>query len=144
MPRRCIDDKPMHTIPLQIRFSDIDALGHVNNAVYLNFLELARVSFWKSLFVMKNDIDFPFILARAEIDFRHPLHLSDSANISVRTGRIGNASWDFQYIIRSENENLVIMEAKTVQVYFDYSVRKSVMIPEAMRSVLNKSAAETS
>jgi acyl-CoA thioester hydrolase len=70
-------------VPIQVRFRDLDALGHVNNAVYLTYLEVARAAYFSRLepdWVGKGH----FILARAEVDFLRPILLEDPVEVGVR------------------------------------------------------------
>jgi acyl-CoA thioester hydrolase len=76
-----------------VRFRDVDALGHVNNAVYLTYLEQARVAF-----LSPHDIDYTqMILARCEIDFRAQVSISELVEIALWPSRIGNKSFELAY-----------------------------------------------
>ena len=108
-----------------VRFRDVDAMGHVNNAVYLTYLEDARIAFLRPL-----GADVPeMILARAEVDFRAPLSEGDQLEIGVRPVRVGTKSFELAYEVRVGE--MVAAEAKTVLVSYDYSAgrpdRKSVV-----------------
>ena len=83
--------------PIQIRFSDIDWMGHVNNAVYISYIEKARIDFSERLPLNINWRETGFILARTQINYRHPALLND--NISVRTWctRVGTKSFDLGF-----------------------------------------------
>ena len=124
---------------IPLRFRDLDGMGHVNNAVYLSYIEVARMDFWKEYFSVKEPYDFPFILARVEIDYRRALEIKDeAAHIEIAVSRIGNGSWDFHYLIRDLKETAVFAEAKSIQVAFDYNQKQTVMIPGNIRKVLDE------
>ena len=127
----------MLCIPLQIRFRDIDALGHVNNAVFLSYAEMARLEYFRINLGVKDASDFPFILARAEVDFKKPLLLTDRAEVRLSVSRLGSSSWDFQYEVAGTDSEAIYAVIKTVQVAYDYSASKSVPIPEGLREILN-------
>ncbi len=113
-----------------VRFRDVDAMGHVNNAVYLTYLEDARIAFLRPL-----GADVPdMILARAEIDFRAPLAEGDELEIGVRPVRVGTKSFELEYEVRVGDE--VAAEAKTVIVSYDYASGRPVAVPDHWREKL--------
>ena len=113
-----------------VRFRDVDAMGHVNNAVFLTYLEEARIAFLLPLGAEVSSM----ILARVEIDFRAPLRMGDEVEIGVRPADVGTKSFELEYQVRSRD--LVAAEAKTVIVSFDYESGRSVEVPEAWREAL--------
>ena len=113
-----------------VRFRDLDSLGHVNNAVFLTYLEEARIAYLVPLGAEASDM----ILARVEIDFRAPLRISDELEIGVRPARIGTKSFDLEYEVHSGGT--LAAEAKTVLVSYDYATRRPVELPESWREAL--------
>ena len=80
------------------RFSDLDPMGHVNNAVYLTWIENARIEFLRTLGAFDNPdtTEMAMILARVEVDFRAPLGFGDEIEVGVRTARLGTKSFDLE------------------------------------------------
>jgi acyl-CoA thioester hydrolase len=115
----------------RVRFRDCDAFGHVNNAVYLTYLEQARMSFLERLGLGTSVADLTIILARAEIDFRSQVSLGDEVEIGVRTARLGTKSFTLAYELRVEGR--VVAEASTVLVGYDYERDESIVLPGAWR-----------
>jgi acyl-CoA thioester hydrolase len=113
-----------------VRFRDVDAMGHVNNAVFLTYLEEARIAY---LLKFGAEVE-SMILARVEIDFRAPLRMGDEIEIGVRPSNVGTKSFGLEYEVRS-GETLAA-EAKTVIVSFDYESGRSVDLPQAWREAL--------
>ena len=113
-----------------VRFRDLDSLGHVNNAVFLTYLEEARIAYLVPLGAEASDM----ILARVEIDFRAPLRMGDDLEIGVRPARIGTKSFDLEYEVHSGAT--LAAEAKTVLVSYDYATRRPVELPESWREAL--------
>jgi acyl-CoA thioester hydrolase len=113
-----------------VRFRDVDELGHVNNAVFLTYLEEARIGF----LVPKGAEASGMILARVEVDFRAPLRTGDELEIGVRPVGVGTKSFELEYEIRTGDT--VAARAKTVLVSFDYETGRSVEVPEAWREAL--------
>lgn len=120
--------------PIPIRFSDMDAYGHVNNAVYLTYFEIARSNYWRE--IIKWDWDNNgIILGRSEINYLKPITQHDEIACYVRTTRIGNSSFDVMHIlvkITGHGEE-VCTTGKTVCISYDYHSNKSVRIPEGER-----------
>jgi acyl-CoA thioester hydrolase len=113
-----------------VRFRDVDTLGHVNNAVYLTYLEQARVAF-----LMPRDASYTeMILARCEIDFRAQVSVGEVVEVSLWPTRIGNKSFELAYEMRVGDR--LVAEANTVLVSYDYERGQAQPIPEAWRKLL--------
>jgi acyl-CoA thioester hydrolase len=116
-----------------VRFRDLDGMGHVNNAVFLTYLEQARLAwFGEAEELPLNDV----ILARTEIDFRSPLHVAESVEVGVRPSRIGTKSFELEYELRAGGR--LVAEAKSVLVGYDYERGTSVAVPERWRRRLSE------
>jgi acyl-CoA thioester hydrolase len=117
-----------------VRFRDLDAKGHVNNAVYLTYMESARVAFLVHVGAIAGLEDLSFIVARVEIDFRAPVSFGDEVEVGVRAARTGSKSFDLEYELRVGST--VVAEAKSVLVSYDYGKGEAVPLPEAWREKL--------
>jgi acyl-CoA thioester hydrolase len=113
-----------------VRFRDVDSMGHVNNAVFLTYIEEARIAYLLPFGAEVTNM----ILARVEIDFRAPLRIGDEIEIGVRPVGVGTKSFELEYEVRSADA--VAAEAKTVIVSFDYESGRSVEVPQAWREAL--------
>jgi len=113
-----------------VRFRDVDALGHVNNAAYLTYLEQARIAFLAPMGADQTGM----ILARAEIDFRAQVGFGDAVEIEVQPLRVGTKSFELGYTLRVRGA--AVAEAKTVLVAFDYATGRTVTVPESWRTAL--------
>lgn len=116
-------------LELQVRFRDTDAMGHINNAVYLSYLELARIEYWVRLTGERNYKGVNFILARVQIDYRSPGKIDDFLVVGVRLVSLGGASFDFEYRIWDKATGRLVAEAKTTQVMYDYQKGRPVRMP---------------
>jgi acyl-CoA thioester hydrolase len=125
---------------LEVRFRDCDAFGHVNNAVYLTYLEQARFNHWRALWGFgspQTPPDMPgIILARVEADYKRPSRYGDTLEIRLTVGEIGRTSFRYDYEILDEQGRIVLV-AKTVQVMYDYAAAKPVAIPDSIRALLS-------
>ena len=120
-------------VDIQLRFGDTDALGHVNNATYLSYLELARIEYVARLFGISDWRQLDFILARVEIDYRSPAVMGDDIVVAVRVSRLGGASFDMEYRITEKKTGRLVAEAKTVQVCFDHAANKVKRLSAAFK-----------
>ena len=125
-----------HTTPIQVRFKDFDALGHVNNANYLTYTESARTDYIKH--VLKDEIDWStssIILARAEINFKIPVLLDEKVVVKTRCSRIGSKSLDLSYSIVRVNGDVEteVANAITVMVCFNYQSQETIPVPQRWR-----------
>jgi acyl-CoA thioester hydrolase len=118
----------------QVRFRDLDAMGHVNNAVFLTYIESARFAFMRHLGAAATVDKMTIIVARIEIDFRAPVGLGDEVAIEVRATRFGDKSFDLEYVLRVGGQ--VVAEAKSVLVGYDYGSGRSIAIPDDWREKL--------
>lgn len=123
---------------VETRWSDMDEMHHVNNAVYLTYFEQARVYYFHEAcqWDWKND---GAILASANVNYIVPLRFPEAAFIYVRTAKIGTKSVELQYAIVRENEDgtkTLITVGSTVMVTFDYKTQKSIPVPDYIKERL--------
>jgi len=118
----------------RVRFRDLDVMGHVNNAVYLTYIESARVAYLQDLGAAATLEDMSIIVARIEIDFRAPVGFGEEVEISVHASRFGEKSFDLDYVLRVGGK--VVDEAKSVLVSYDYGKGEAVELSEEWREKL--------
>jgi acyl-CoA thioester hydrolase len=121
---------------VEIRFSDCDAMQHVNNAVYFTYAEQARVAFWRTLVGGHRLEDINFIIARAECDYRSPATVGDLLEVRLRVSGLGRSSFTFEYAMVDAGGGRVFATARTVQVMYDYERRAPMPLPSALRARL--------
>jgi acyl-CoA thioester hydrolase len=118
----------------RVRFRDLDAMGHVNNAVFATYVEQARIEYLRWLGVLDGPLYMGMILARLELDFLAPAMSEGEIEIGVRTARSGNKSFELEYEL--EQAGRPIARASTVLVAYDYDEARSIPLPESWRDVL--------
>ena len=118
------------------RFRDTDAMGHINNAVYITYLEVGRQAYWARLEGNNDYRSVPFILAGVTCDFRSEANVDEVLEIALRCEWIGTKSFAFRYEIRERASRRLVIEASTVQVCYDYAAKRSFPVPDALRSKL--------
>lgn len=119
-------------VPYRVVFRDIDSFGHVNNAVYLTYFELARAELWFAITGGSKPFDIDFIVARAECDFRGQIGM-EPIEIRVKIAEMRTTSFDFVYEIRKADEGTVAATGKVVVVLFDWKKNEKVAIGEELR-----------
>jgi acyl-CoA thioester hydrolase len=122
-----------------VRFRDLDPMGHVNNAVFLTYIEQARFAFLAEVGAATSLADLNMIVARVEIDFKAPVGFGDEVEISVRASRFGTKSFDLDYVLRVDGD--IVAEAKSVQVAYDYGRREPIPLPSDWREKMAAVAA---
>ncbi len=123
---------------IPIRFADMDMFGHANNAVYLTYFEQARSNYWNE--VIKWDWEKTgIIVAKAQIDYIKPILLNEKIFGYVKTSRLGNSSWDIEYVLVCLNDDStesIRTKGKTVQVAINYDNHKPTPIPKPERDLM--------
>lgn len=122
-----------HRTSIQIRFKDVDALGHVNNANHLSYFEYARIRYFDEL--IGDDIDWEnegLILAHQQISYKAPIFLKDSISVIAWFVKSGTTSFEMAYeIVRTEKDGseTICASGSSVQVCYNYKTQKPVPVP---------------
>jgi acyl-CoA thioester hydrolase len=127
----------MKIIPaeIQVRFADLDVLGHVNNSVYLSYFEMTRVHYFKELLGefwdwKKSGV----LLVRNEIDYIIPILLHQKPIITMQLIEIGTKSFKLGYEIFVDSK--LHTKGCSIMVCFDSVTNKTIAVPQEMRSAL--------
>jgi acyl-CoA thioester hydrolase len=126
------------TLPIRVRFRDTDMMGHVNNAVYLTYFEAGRVEWWIALTGNPSLEDLPFILARTEIDFLAEARAAEDLTLGVRAGRLGNKSFDLEYLLVRDADGTPVARGRSVQVMFDYESKQAQLLDDETRRMIGE------
>lgn len=123
-------DEDSYSVAVDVRYQDVDALGHVNNAVYATYLEQARIEYLPDVLGDTGAIDA--VLANLTVDYRRPVTIGDDAvEVRIEAVDVGESSITFAYEVYADGE--LAAEASTVQVAYDEAARESVPLPEEWR-----------
>ena len=127
-------DEPLFVASVNVRWRDMDAFNHVNNSVYLTYLEEARLQWLQHLAIRIADDSAP-VLAASNLQYLRPIEWPASLRIELRCARLGNSSITLAHrIIEADDADAVYCEGEVVMVWIDPSAGKSVPLPEAIRS----------
>jgi acyl-CoA thioester hydrolase len=111
-----------------VRWGDLDAFGHVNNATYLVYAQEARFA-WSKMIEM--------VVARAEVDFIAPIYTGDIyIDVEIWVNKIGNSSFGLTYEMKNGDE--LLARIKTVQVTVSMETKKSRPLTDSEREFLTK------
>ena len=116
----------------EVTFRDLDVFGHVNNAVYLTYIENARLGYLREALGVESLEDLLVILAKVRIDFRSRASLGELLEIGARVSRIGTKSFDVDHEVRGPDARLVAV-ASTTLVTFDYRGDTTMPVPDLWR-----------
>lgn len=128
---------------IQVRFSDLDVLGHVNNTIHLSYFEMARIHYFKELLGQNWDWhSFGMVLVKNEVEYLKSILLFDEPEVIIFTEHIGAKSFTIGYEIFVRNE--IYIKGRSVQVSYDAKTQKTIEIPRTMRSALEQLIREES
>ncbi len=123
-----------HTHPIQIRFNDIDMLGHTTNSVYMQYFDLGRLHYFTD--VLKERMDWQdegLILVSININYLAQTKLYDELEVSTKVTRLGNKSLEIHQQIYNKTTNEVAAEGKSTMVGYSGSIRQSIPVPTRWR-----------
>ena len=122
------------TFTIPVRYSDIDAQGHLNHARYFSFMEEARFQYMIAVGLWHPSQSFEDvgqIVAEATCAYKAPVLANQTVAIGVRTTRLGHKSMVLTYEMRVGE--MVVATGRTVQVAYDYAAHRSMPVPAAWR-----------
>ncbi len=133
-------------VPIQIRWGDLDAMGHINNAVFITYFEHARIGYIQALypdpgFEHSNNAlhpDFQIILGEVTCRFRSPGLLSDLLVVEILATEIGRKSFVFEYRIVDDRGGRLVAEGRSTQVWYDYATGQTRDIPNSVVSDMER------
>ncbi len=125
------------SIELPVQFRDIDVMGHVNNATYLQYMETARVDLARKLGQVREGFRASFIVGSVRCEFKKPIRDERRITVSVWVSRIGARSWDLDYSIHGPRRAEYAV-GRTTQVAYDYKTRATVRISGKLKKELAK------
>ncbi len=117
-------------VPIEVRFRDLDALEHVNNAVYATYLEIARLRYLETVSIGEPPRP-TMMVARLEIDYRRSILYGQRVEVGIRVAQLGTKSFSLEYEIKADGEPAAT--GRSVQVWFDFALNQSARVPDGVR-----------
>ena len=126
-----------HSMPAQIRFSDVDQFGHVNNSVYFSLYDLAKTTYIKEVLSgrMKwNEVGI--VVANISANFMNPIFFMDNVNIETATVELGNKSFTLLQRAVDAESGTVKCECRTIMVVYDLKEQPPMPMPENYKQAI--------
>ena len=121
-----------------IRFNDIDAMGHVNNAVIFTYFEEGRKALFFDAFKESVPGGFNFIVAHLECDYILPIRLEDQLLMTICVTAIGTKSFGLSYtLLDATDEHRIFAKGSSIQVCYDYHRDQSILVPDNLKTALS-------
>lgn len=118
-------------IAITVRFRDLDAMGHVNNSVYLTYFEEARVAYYRALTGKELDPStFDFVIAEITCTYRSPARLGEVLEVGIRASEVRSRSFVFEYVITERESKRLVATGRSVQVAYDYAAGRAKLLSD--------------
>lgn len=117
------------------RYIDLDVNGHVNQAVYLSYLEQARTKYWEEVVGIRHDRT-PVAMVRQEIEYEAPIRLDQTVTVAQRIVEMGRTSFRIEYEVRADET--VAATAEIVLLALDRENHEATPIPPAWREPIEE------
>jgi acyl-CoA thioester hydrolase len=131
-----------HYYDVTVTFNQVDMLHIVNNAVYFNFIEQARINYAKDMGILPKQVIYlngtTFYMVRNEINYLKAALFQDKLRIYTRVSYIKHSSFGFEHIIENLEKKIIIAEAAGVLAHVDPSIKKSVPLPKEFYEKIKK------
>jgi len=118
---------------IPVRFRDMDAMGHLNHAVYFTYMEFGRQEYWFALSGLRTIKAFDFIVGKAECTYKSPAVLGETVVVALGITRLGNASFTMEYQLTDQDSGRLLATGKTELVSYDYAAKRPRRILPEMR-----------
>ena len=125
-----------HFMPAQIRFSDVDQFGHMNNSVYFSLYDLAKTTYFKDVFGMAEWGELVVVVANINANFFQPVFFSDEMEIATAAVHLGNKSITLLQRAVAKNTGEAKCECSTVLVMYDLYTKEPMPIPQAYKDAI--------
>ncbi len=123
------------SVDVRARFSDMDSLGHVNNAAYITYFEEGRVHYFRKLFdlPMEDSSTLGLIVLDMHCAYRSPAFYGEILRVYTRVNWLKDKSFEMAYLIMETETGRTVAEGSSILVSYDYSTRTTIEIPDSFR-----------
>jgi len=125
-----------HRTRLEVRFRDIDAFRHVNNAAFVTYIEQARIRYLIDILKLDAVERAPLILAAVQMDFRAPILFGQDVEIGTRVDWIGRTNFSMAHWMEAGDDRHLVAEAQTILVTYDYVAERPILVPDEWRAAM--------
>lgn len=126
------------SLPIQIRFGDIDAMGHINNNIYFSYFDLGKTAYFDLIRPMAVSwTEGLIVVAHVEVDFLSPIFYKEKIVVETKIKKLGEKSGVFLQQLRSVKNNEIKSRCESVFVAYNASTQSSMLIPDEWREVIS-------
>lgn len=130
------DMKFRHALPVQIRFSDVDQYGHMNNSSYFSLYDLAKTSYMRDVFSNKDWSHLGIVVANINADFLAPVFFSDDLIIETTVVHLGHKSFTLLQRAVNKASGVLKCQCRTVMVGYDVATKEPVELPDDFKQAV--------
>lgn len=123
--------------PVEVRFRDLDPMGHVHHSVPLVYFEEARAAYWREVAGQEGLAGIGYVMAEFTVRYHARILFPQTLEVRARVLRLGGKSWSMEYELRSRSGELLVT-GESVQVMYDYDAASSAPIPPTIRQRIAK------
>jgi acyl-CoA thioester hydrolase len=133
------------SIPIQVRYSDLDAQWHVNHTRFLMYMEQARLEYLQhlGLFDGKSFLDLRVIIADVHVSYLAPIVLGQKVRVGTRTVKIGTKSIAFDYVLEDENSSKIFAKGEVISVAYNFREQETVPVPNEWKIKISEFEGES-
>lgn len=128
--------KPLFTAPIEVRWRDLDAFNHVNNSVYLTYLEQARLDWLAHLPGIWDKANGKPVMAACQLNYRAPIQWPASVGVHLHAERTGNSSIVLGHRILDRKDSRLYCDGNVTLVWIDPHAGKPVSLPSVLREAV--------
>jgi acyl-CoA thioester hydrolase len=121
-------------LPIQVRFSDVDMMGHVSNTVYQNYYDSGKVNYFDIVMPELDYINIGVVGASVKIEYLKPIYMKTRILVETRVAVLGHKSFTMEHQLVNEDTEEVLSTCEAVLVCYDLKEKKSIPIPDKWRS----------
>ena len=125
-------------IPIQVRFSDVDMMGHVSNTVYQTYYDAGKLHYFDEVLPEMDFIDIGVVGASIKIDYLKPIFMKTRILVESHVTHIGTKSLTMEHLLVEEHTGEVLSTCSVVMVCYDIKGQKSIPIPEKWKNDIKR------
>lgn len=121
--------------PIEVKYRDVDAMGHVSSTVYYDYLQHAYLTFMHALLDLPPAEKLPHIMVKTACEYVHPAHYGDRLKVCSSVTRFGSKSFDLEHVMMLDGaDSRMVAKGYSTHVMFDYSNNASLPVPEEFKA----------
>lgn len=133
----------MPKTPIQLRFNDIDQMGHVNNAVIMEFFDLGKSEYFTAVGLPPEEGEFTVMVVRVEVDFHRQILFHDKVHVTTTVDHFGNKSLAVKQQVVDSTTGEACATCRTVMAGYSRTTHRSALIPDTIKEQILRYEEET-